>query len=336
MVLKIAKDERGALSATLYNLDQNGPPMAGDAVRFEGGTLRVVNQFPGLTYLGKISADGNSISGTVTQIDSSPLLLERATPGTEWTTPAPPSRILPMAPDAKPGVEVATVKPTRPGTRMFMLVMQGEELRVRNSSLKYLIEFAYDLPERQIVGGPGWMDTDKWDIEAKPDMPGMPSIAQMRMIVQKLLAERFALKFHEEKRKMASFVLIVGGHGAKITKFADASESPNFSLNPRGVLGARSATMGEFAHFLEGVILGQPVMDKTELDGRWDFTLKWTPDETQFPGMGMNVPPPAADDANAPPPLFTAIQEQLGLKLGSQKTDAAVLAIDQVDRPSPN
>jgi uncharacterized protein (TIGR03435 family) len=79
-----------------------------------------------------------------------------------------------------------------------------------------------------------------------------------------------------------------------------------------------------------------PVVDNTGLSGRWDFTLKWTPDETQFTGMGMKVPPPAADEANAPPPLFTAIQEQLGLKLEAQKVDAPVMLVDHVEHPSPN
>jgi uncharacterized protein (TIGR03435 family) len=333
-VLKIARDEKGTLSATLYSIDQKEMPMNADAVRFEGGTLRFVNQFPGLTYEGKISADGNSISGTVTQVVSFPLVLERATPETEWATPAPPPRILSMATDAKPGVEVATIKPTQPGTRTFMLVMRGEDLVIKNFSLKYLIKFAYDTPERQIAGGPGWMDTDKWDIEAKPDTPGMPSIAQMRVIVQKLLADRFALKVHEGKREMAAYALTVGKNGPKMTKAADALASANFSMNPRGVLSARSATIGEFAHLLQSEILGQPVVDNTGLSGRWDFTLKWSPDETQFAGTGANVPQPA-DDANAPP-LFTAIQEQLGLKLEAQKVDAPVILVDHVDHPSPN
>ena len=92
--------------------------------------------------------------------------------------------------------------------------------------------------------------------------------------------------------------------------------------------------MGEFAHFLQSSVLGRPVVDNTGLTGRWDFTLKWTPDETQF--MGMNPPPPAADDANAPPPLFTVIQEQLGLKLEAQKVDAPVILVDSVEHPSPN
>jgi len=89
--------------------------------------------------------------------------------------------------------------------------------------------------------------------------------------------------------------------------------------------------MGDFAHLLQGDILGQPVVDNTGLNGRWDFTLKWTPDETQFEGMGVKVPQPP-DDANAPP-LFTAIQEQLGLKLEAQKVDASVILVDHVEHP---
>jgi hypothetical protein len=115
VVLKIAKDEKGGLSATLYNLDRNVPPVAGSTVSFEKGNLRFVTDFPRLTYEGKISADGHSISGNITHNGSFPLVLERATPQTEWATPALPQRVNPMAPDAKPGVEVATVKPTQPG-----------------------------------------------------------------------------------------------------------------------------------------------------------------------------------------------------------------------------
>jgi uncharacterized protein (TIGR03435 family) len=337
MVLKIAKDEKGVLSATLYNLDQKGPPMAGSSVTFDGGTLRFVNDFPRLIYEGKISADGNSIRGTVTQVTqngSLPLVLERATPEKEWATPAPPpSRTQPMAPDAKPGVEVATVKPTQPGTKLFMLTVRGEDLVVKNLSLTVLMKFAY--PTRPIVGFTSWMDTDKWDIEVKPDTPGTPGVDQEREILQKLLAERFALKVHEEKREMPAYALTVGKDAPKMTKSADASLSPNFALYPSGMLHAQSATMDDFARLLQSNVLGQQVVDETGLTGKWDFVLQWTPDETQFAGMRMSVPT-AADDANAPPPLVPAIREQLGLQLKSEKTQVPVLVIDHVGQPSPN
>ena len=333
LVLKIAKDEKGGLSATLYNLDQNEPPMAGSLVSFERGTLRFVNDFPRLTYEGKMSADGNSISGTVTQNGSSPLLLQRGTPETEWATPAPPPRILPMAADAKPGAEVATIRPTQPGTKLFMLTVRGENLVVKNLPLTFLMKFAY--PTRPIVGLTGWMDTEKWDIEVKSDTPGMPSLDQERDILQKLLAERFALKVHEEKREMPAYTLTVGKDVPKMTKSVYPSLKPSFTCFPSGMLRAQSATMDDFARLLQSNILGQQVVDETGLTGKWDFALQWTPDETQFAGMRGNAPP-AADDANAPPPLIPAIQVQLALKLESQKAAVPVLVIDHVDHPSPN
>ena len=94
------------------------------------------------------------------------------------------------------------------------------------------------------------------------------------------------------------------------------------------------ATMGDFAALLTRTTLDRPILDRTGLEGRWDFTLRWLWDESQF--GGQVPPPPAGDPAASLPPLFTAIQEQLGLKLESQKADVPVLVIDHVDRPSPN
>lgn len=335
VLLKITKDEKSGLSATLYSIDQNEPPMTGASVRFDGGNLQFVNDFPGLKYEGKMSADGNSISGTATEAgDSMPLVLERATPETEWATPASPPRIAPMAPEAKPGIEVSTVRPTQPGSSLFMLMMRGGNLEVKNLSLNSLMKFAYE--GRHFTGGPGWMDTDKWDIEVKPDTPGTPSLGQMKLILQRVLAERFGLKTHEEKREMMGYVLAVGKSGPEMTKTADASSSPNFRMGPLGVVHARSVTMDDLARLLQSNVLSRSVVNETGLAGRWDFVLQWTPDETQFAGAPVKVPLPVSNDANAPPPLFTAIQEQLDLKLEAQKMQVPVLIIDHVERPSPN
>ena len=244
------------------------------------------------------------------------------------------AKIAPMAPDAKPDVEVATVKPHQPGNQTVNFGMQGGTLVIKDLTLGFLMSFAYDLPARQIAGKPDWMDTDKWDIDAKPDTPGMPNESQMRMIVEKLLAERFGLQFHEEKRKVAAYGLVVSKDGPKMTKAAGASASPHVLLYPQGVLIAQSLTTADLAQDLQS-IFGQPVVDKTGLEGRWDFTMRWTPDETQFADVPEPVPHPA-DEANEPPPLFTAIQKQLGLKLEAQKADVPVLVVDHVDHPSPN
>ena len=333
LVLKITKNQKGELGGTLYSLSQGGAPITGNSVSFEGGTLRFVNQFYGLSYEGKISADGDSISGTYTQNGSYPLVFEKASPDTEWTVPAPP-HLSTMAADAIPGVEVATIKPSPPNAPRTMLTVRGSEVVIERMSLNDLIEYAWVVHDRQIVGASGWMSTDKWDIEVKPDAPGMPNSEQIKEIVQKLLEERFGLKFHQEKREMAAYVLTVDRDGTKMAECSDSSARAGYSVGPGGLIRMRDATMADFAGLLTRTTLDRPVLDRTGLDGRWNFELKWLWDESQFGGQ---VPAPAAGDpASELPPLFTAIQEQLGLKLDSQKTDVPVLVIDHVDHPSPN
>ena len=93
--------------------------------------------------------------------------------------------------------------------------------------------------------------------------------------------------------------------------------------------------MADFAGLMQAAVLDRPVIDHTGLQGRWDFILKWTPDESQFSGMGVKVPP-LSDAADAPPPLFTAIQEQIGLKLEATKAPVPVLVLDHIEKPSGN
>lgn len=337
-VLKVAKNDKGALTATFYSIDQSGQGIPTSSVSFDNGTLKFGIEFAGLTYEGKMSADGNSIGGTSTQGDHAlPLVFERATPATEWAMPAPPPHIPPMAADANPSFEVATIKPTKPDERGTYITVRGTDLVVVNFSLNDLIKFAYDVQEKQIVGGPDWMATDKWDIDAKPDTPGRPDQKQMQTMLRKMLADRFALKFHNDQREMGAYILTVGKDGPKMTKeTSDPNGLPGLFFGPIGTLHVRNATMGDFTGLMQSAVLDRPVVDKTGLDGRWNFTLKWTPDESQFAGMGIKVPPPPADATDVPPPLFTAIQEQLDLKLEAQKAQVPVLMIDHVDHPSPN
>jgi uncharacterized protein (TIGR03435 family) len=337
-VLKIAKNDKGALSATFYSIDQSGQGIPTSSISFENSVLKYGIEFISLTYEGKMSADGNSISGNSTQGDHTiPLVFERATPETEWAMPAPPPKIPPMPADAHPSFEVATIKPTKPDEQRTYLIVRGAEMQVVNFSLNNLIKFAYDLQEKQIIGGADWMGADKFYIGAKPDIPGQPSGDQLKEMVQKLLADRFGLKFHKDQREMSAYVLTVGKDGPKMTKnTGDPNGLPGLFFGPIGTLHVRNATMQNFTNLMQSAVLDRPVVDRTVLDGRWDFTLKWTRDESQFAGMGVKVPPPAADVTNAPPPLFTALQEQLDLKLEAQKTNVPVLVIDHIDHPSPN
>ncbi|MBM3779561.1 MAG: TIGR03435 family protein [Acidimicrobiia bacterium] len=102
-----------------------------------------------------------------------------------------------------------------------------------------------------------------------------------------------------------------------------------------GVLPPINVTMADFASVMQTAVLDRPVVDRTRLSGRLDFTLTWTPDESQFRGMSVRVPPPT-DDPNAPPNLFTAVQEQLGLRFESTNAPVEVPVIDRVERPSEN
>jgi uncharacterized protein (TIGR03435 family) len=337
-VLKITKDDKGALHGMFYSIDQSGQGIPTSSITFDNDTLKYGIDFISLKYEGKMTADGNSISGTSTQGDHTiPLVFERATPETEWAMPAPPPKIPPMPADAHPTFEVATIKPTKPGEQRTFIVWRGNDMQVVNFSLASLVKFAYDIQDKQIVGAPDWINSDRFDISAKPDTPGQPDGEQLKEMVQKLLADRFALKFHKDEKQMGAYVLTVGKSGPNMKQnTSNPNGLPGLFFGPIGTLHVMNATMQNFTGLMQSAVLDRPVVDKTGLTGRWDFTLKWTPDESQFTGMGIKIPPPAADAPNPAPPLFTAIQEQLDLKLEAQKTQVPVLVIDHVDHPSPN
>jgi uncharacterized protein (TIGR03435 family) len=197
-----------------------------------------------------------------------------------------------------------------------------------------LIEFSYNMQAKQIVNAPDWISTDKFDIDAKPDTPGMPSVEQMKEMIQKLLTDRLQMKFHREKRELSAYVLSVGKGGHKLTA-GDPNGLPGLFFRQLGVLTVNNATMEDFCGLLQSAVFDRPVVDQTGLQGRWGFLLKWTPDESQFSGMGIKVPPPS-DAADAPPPIFTALQEQIGLKLESTKAPVPTLVLDHLEKPSAN
>jgi uncharacterized protein (TIGR03435 family) len=344
MVVQIRRDDSGAVQATVNMLDHAGPgpggqPLAASDVSFAGDELKFALGFMNARFDGKMSPDHNSINGTWTgQQDTQRLVLERATPDTAWAIPQRPPRMKPMAADANPGIEVATIKPSKPGAMMMKgFRVGGDRMNMSNVSLQDLIMFAYDLEPNQVVNAPSWSNSDTYDIELQPDQPGAPSKDQWGTVIQKLLADRFQIKSHMEQRVLPAYVLTVAKGGPKMTKSAmqalDGPGGPEAALMRPGAFNAQSMSMADFSHSLRR-ILDRPVVDQTGLSGLWDVNLKWTPDESQFGGM-MRMPPPA-DSAEAPPPLFTAIQEQIGLKLDAGKAQVDVLVIDHVEQPSAN
>jgi uncharacterized protein (TIGR03435 family) len=191
-----------------------------------------------------------------------------------------------------------------------------------------MLLFAYGLQKVQIVGAPHWIETERWDVQGVPNVPGHPSLKQMQSLTRKLLEERFGLKVHRETRELAVYAITVSKGGEKIVPSAgDPNSPPAENENSNGgvvTMRMTNMSMGEFAPDL-GYFVGRPAVDQTRLKGRYDFQLKWTVDETKAP-----------TDESAPPGLFTAIQEQLGLKLEPVKAPVEVLVVDAVERPSAN
>lgn len=348
MVLKISKSEGGGYTAVFTNADQGGSiPVS--TLTLQDGTVKVTSPALGTVFEGKLGADGKTIDGNWNLAPNPlPLTLTRATPETEWSIAPPPARIPPMAADANPSFEVATIKPNDSGaTRIQGLVMRGRTFLTRASSLEDLISFAYDVQTKQIVNGPSWMDTERYDIEAVPDAPGTPNTEQIRIMIRKLLTDRFKLSFHQEKRELPAYVLTVGKNGEKLTPTEAKGQLPGLGFGPGTgglTLHVMNATMSDFTGFLQILVLDRPVVDRTGLAGRYDFQCTFAPDESEFGGHPPRFPAPGesngstgstADTATAPG-LFDAVQQQLGLKLSAEKTDVNVIAIDHVDHPSPN
>ena len=213
-VEQVTESSPGNLKVMLYSIDQSGQGIAATSATFQNGVFKYAVEFLDNSFEGKMSADGKSITGTWKQGTLSlPLVLERATPATEWTIPAPPAKIPPMAADANPGFEVATIKPSKPGQPGKLFTFRGTHLMTLNTTVVDLITFAYDVQQKQITGGPDWLSSDKFDIDGVPDVPGTPHPAQLRTLLQKLLADRFQLKFHRDTKEMSAYVLTVGKNG---------------------------------------------------------------------------------------------------------------------------
>lgn len=351
VIVKITKDD-ARLQAMFYSIDQpQAPPLRASGTRFEGGTLTFNIDLAAAKYEGKLSGDGKSINGTWTQGPTPlPLELVRATPETAWEIPAPPAPPKLMAADADPSFEVATIKPNPSGdSRMQGPRVEGRNFRVRNGTLQALIGFAYDVQAKQIVNAPNWINSDRYDIDAVPDKEGNPSMIQLKAMIQKLLADRFQLKLHNEKRDMSAFVLTEAKSGSKLSPTQINNSLPGLFISP-GDGGLRlniaNATLDDFAGFLQVIILDRPVVNNTGLKGKYDFHVTFTPDDSQFHGHPPNFgrPPagggaatdPAAPAADSAPNLFEAMQQQVGLRLSPEKAEVPVIVIDRIEKPSAN
>lgn len=234
---------------------------------------------------------------------------------------------------APPAFEAASIKPSQaePGSGSGIATRTGR-ISAPNVTLKRCIRGAYDVQESQIVGGPKWVEEDRYDIEAKAAGPAGGH--ELMAMLQSLLAERFKLAFHRETRDVPGYALVAGRGGIKAKRSQpDAGSKSNSS---RTEIDAEACSMRQLALKLSEVI-HLPVADSTGIEGAFDFQLKFTPDDMQAkPPSGGDKPGAVPVDPANGPSIFAALQEQLGLKLEARKVPTEVLVIDRAEKPSEN
>jgi uncharacterized protein (TIGR03435 family) len=245
-------------------------------------------------------------------------------PALAQTAPAAP--IVRMAPAAHPSFAVATIKPHDPEVNGQGFNTTGDRVKIRNQTVASLLSFAYAIHPRQIVDAPEWIFHDRYDIEGTTDTEGEPNLHQFQEMVQKLLADRLQLKFHRDQRELPVYAIRLAKGGSKLKPAADPNAEPNQSGNSHAAEITQTYTNCSITEFVLGMqfFLDRPIVDQTGLTGHYDFSFRYTADETR------------TTDPNAAPGLFTAVQEQLGLKFEPVKAPTDVFILDRVERPSAN
>jgi uncharacterized protein (TIGR03435 family) len=277
--------------------------------------------------------------------------IKKRTSASSWTLRASivlasallsPLTAIAQAPEAEtaPSFDVVSIHlspPSPDGHNHIYNDIHESHFRTANLSIRDLIQYAYNLPKSQILGGPQWLNSTMYDIDAKSGsetdarlktMPGEDAAQQKRLMVRGLLADRFALAAHNETRELPIYNLALAKGGPKFQPSIRNGTTIDAGHSRIHVAGSDD-TIGLLTREL-AQSQGRVVLNKTGRSGRYDLTLRWTPDDALPPLLN------GAPDPNAPPGLFTAIQEQLGLKLESGKGTVEVLVIDRIEQPSAN
>jgi uncharacterized protein (TIGR03435 family) len=231
-----------------------------------------------------------------------------------------------MAKEAHPSFEVAAIKLSDPASHRQGFSTEGHRVTLHGETVISMMMFAYGIHHKQIEGSPEWAGNDRYDVTGVADAEGEPDTKQLQEMVQKLLAERFGLKFHHDRKELAYYAITLAKGGPKLAKSADQDGGSDQTGNGNGKQMEMKFTNNTMPEFALGLTFfeDRPVVDETGMQGRYDFTLRWQPNET------------AATEGDGPPLLFTAMEEQLGLKLEPKKGLVDVLVVDRVQRPSAN
>jgi uncharacterized protein (TIGR03435 family) len=252
-------------------------------------------------------------------------------------------------------VEVASIRPSNLETcgEYPIIDNHGDRYDMRCVKVKFLLQTAFNVRDFQVIGGPSWLGSTQYDIAAKVTASSIDSsipeksVAELtdeerkskgerlRAVLQSLLADRFQLKQHDETKQLPVYLLEVAKGGPKL-KVSPSSSDVSGGLRLGTCFLAGNQTDVPFLARTLSQIVGRPILDRTGLSGKYDFELKWTPDQSSATDAVGGVAPPLAVSDPDRPNIFTALQEQLGLKLDSSKGPVTVIVVDRIETPSAN
>ena len=334
LVITVENNTDGSLHGSMTPIDAGGGSMPLTSVNFVAPDVTITQSAAGLTYHGKLSADGQSIVGSGTFGNQPfPLTLQLATAETLWR----PSNagLSPMAADADPAFDVATIRPNeQQAEHNVVFNLTGRPFTARSVSAKELIKIAYDLRGRQVIGGPSssWFENTKYDVTGQPDTPGRPSPEQGRIMVRKLLTERFHLAYHPENQPYPVMALTLEPKGPRPTP-----SDPNHNLQGN-VIGHQEAgdtvfvfsgtTMPQLLGFIMNLFQDKQLVDETGLTGPYDITLR-------IPSSTFDSPSDRGPNDERGRALIDAA-EHAGFKFVSKKGTLPIVIVDHIDPPTPN
>lgn len=228
--------------------------------------------------------------------------------------------------------EVASIRPQAPNdSGLFVRPPNRGQFTANGAVAKLLVMLAYDVQDSQIVGGPDWFATEKWNIQAKSNND-QHSADETRLMLQHLLADRYSLRLHRSTAQLPVYVLTVGKGGPKFKPSKRTTMNLQVGSNSISVQGG---TIDRLAGVL-ATALGRPVVDRTGLTGVYDLSVQWDDAPVRDGGLPGTKDSAATPLGNERGSIFTAVPDQLGLRIDAERAPVEVLVIDGIERPSPN
>ncbi|WP_420236617.1 TIGR03435 family protein [Telmatobacter bradus] len=328
VAFSIAKNSDGSLHGGIRYVDHDAG-LVFSSITFSAPDLVATQSTTSMAYHGKLSADGQYIIGTWLQGDRTlPLTLTLATPASLWKPAGPP----PMASDADPSYEVAVIKPALPEEQHPVWNMHASEFHATGTNAAELIKMVYKIRGRQIMNAPPWVEERKFDITAKPDIPGVPNDDQTRIMIRKLLTERFHLVCHTGTQDFPALVMTLDPKGP-----SPVPSNPDYNVHggmfirqerDEMQLQLFGVTMHDFIKDLMDRYRDEQIVDETGLTGTYDITLHLPP--TVFQGTGDGG---VEDEVGTD---YIAAAKHAGFKFVSKKAPLPVVIIDHIDPPTAN